>query len=186
MKNSILAAASKRFARYGFYKTTIEDIASDLNKVKSSLYYYFKTKEEIFKAVMEAELEEFAGALRESVEKESSPKEKLRVFICSHLKIFLKLMQGYCTLSEIYFSKHETVEDLRNVFDKREIALVEKIIEDGNKNKEFNAAEPRSCAYVILTAIKGAEQQYFENKNSKNTLTLSKTLADILVRGISR
>ena len=48
----ILNAAQKRFAHFGISKTSMEDIAADIGLSKSSLYYYFTTKEDIFKAVI--------------------------------------------------------------------------------------------------------------------------------------
>ena len=50
----ILSASQKRFGRYGLSKTTMNEIAADVNMSKASLYYYFKNKEDIFKAVLDA------------------------------------------------------------------------------------------------------------------------------------
>ncbi|MFW6389223.1 MAG: TetR/AcrR family transcriptional regulator, partial [Marinilabiliaceae bacterium] len=49
---AILKSARELFAKFGYRKTTMEDIAQALRKGKSSLYYYFKNKEEIFQAVI--------------------------------------------------------------------------------------------------------------------------------------
>ncbi|RFS24029.1 TetR/AcrR family transcriptional regulator [Chitinophaga silvatica] len=49
----ILEAALKRFKRYGLSKTTMEEIARDLEISKGSLYYYFSDKESIYVAVVE-------------------------------------------------------------------------------------------------------------------------------------
>ncbi len=56
-RTAILDASRDLFARFGYKKTTMEDIAMALRKGKSSLYYYFKNKEEIFQAVIELESE---------------------------------------------------------------------------------------------------------------------------------
>lgn len=49
----ILEAALKRFKRFGLSKTTMEEIARDLDISKGSLYYYFSDKESIYVAVVE-------------------------------------------------------------------------------------------------------------------------------------
>ncbi|NSL89691.1 TetR/AcrR family transcriptional regulator [Chitinophaga sp. Mgbs1] len=49
----ILEAALKRFKRFGLSKTTMEEIARDLEISKGSLYYYFSDKESIYVAVVE-------------------------------------------------------------------------------------------------------------------------------------
>lgn len=48
----IMDAAYEQFLRFGYRKTTMEDIAKAAGKGKSSLYYYFKNKEEIFQATV--------------------------------------------------------------------------------------------------------------------------------------
>ena len=81
MRIAIIESSRDLFAKYGYKKTTMEDIANALRKGKSSLYYYFKNKEEIFQAVLE--LEEFIlfSRLKEIVASDIKPKEKLSVYV---------------------------------------------------------------------------------------------------------
>ena len=54
-RNQILKASQEIFEKYGYKKTTIDDIAGELHKGKSSIYYYFISKEDIFRAVLDKE-----------------------------------------------------------------------------------------------------------------------------------
>jgi AcrR family transcriptional regulator len=45
VKNSIVESATKYFSKYGFHKTTMDEIAKNIHKAKGVLYYYFKSKE---------------------------------------------------------------------------------------------------------------------------------------------
>jgi AcrR family transcriptional regulator len=186
MKEEILRAAAERFARYGFQKTTLEEIASDLNKVKSSVYYYFDNKEDIFKAVIEQELDKFALMLRENVNKAESAKEKLYAFINSHLLLFEKLTRGYSTIKDMYFSKHDIIQATRKKYDENEITLIETILKDGAASKDFSVENIKNTALFILTAIKGAEQEYLSQKTFKNMKTVSEIMASVIVNGISK
>ena len=58
-KAMIVAAAANLFSRFGLEKTTMEDIAKASKKGKSSLYYYFKSKEQVFAEVIKKEMEIF-------------------------------------------------------------------------------------------------------------------------------
>ena len=58
---NILSAARRRFAHYGFSKVTMDEIAGDVEMGKASLYYYFPTKEDLFKAVVIQEQNEFVN-----------------------------------------------------------------------------------------------------------------------------
>jgi AcrR family transcriptional regulator len=55
-RESVLLAAQEIIAQYGYKKTTVDDIARKAGKAKGSIYYHFKSKEEIFQAVIENEL----------------------------------------------------------------------------------------------------------------------------------
>ncbi|MBN2535129.1 MAG: helix-turn-helix transcriptional regulator [Spirochaetales bacterium] len=55
IKELIIDSARKIFARFGFKKTTVDEIANSIHKGKSSIYHYFKSKEEIFKDVIKKE-----------------------------------------------------------------------------------------------------------------------------------
>ena len=59
----ILNSAKTIFARYGFKKTTMDEIAQAARKGKSSIYHYFKSKEDIFKAIVEKEADELSAAI---------------------------------------------------------------------------------------------------------------------------
>ena len=48
-----IESAKKLFQQFGLHKTTMEDIAKSAGKGKSTLYYYFKSKDEIFDKVIE-------------------------------------------------------------------------------------------------------------------------------------
>ena len=54
-KNRILNVAGSIFGRFGFQKTTVAEIARAAHNVKGSVYYYFRSKEELFQKVVERE-----------------------------------------------------------------------------------------------------------------------------------
>lgn len=58
-KQEILQAARECFARFGYDKTTLDDIGKMIGRNKASLYYYYKNKETIFAEVIAADVEEY-------------------------------------------------------------------------------------------------------------------------------
>jgi AcrR family transcriptional regulator len=79
-KQQILNAAKVHFNRLGFTKTSVDDIASTLGMTKSSLYYYFKNKEEIFFAAFRDEWENNLDKFEEEASKKSSPSEQILAY----------------------------------------------------------------------------------------------------------
>ncbi|MGD9492745.1 MAG: TetR/AcrR family transcriptional regulator, partial [Bacteroidales bacterium] len=58
VRNSIIESATVFFSKFGFQKTTMNEIAKNLHKAKGVLYYYFKSKEELYSEVLRKELDE--------------------------------------------------------------------------------------------------------------------------------
>ena len=74
----IMESARGLFARYGYGKTTMDDIAEKAGKGKSSLYHYFKSKEEVFEAAVSSEVENLFAVVARAVRKVEKPEEKDR------------------------------------------------------------------------------------------------------------
>ena len=62
-REKILSVASRLFGKYGFHKTTVDEIARAAHKAKGSVYYYFKSKEELFLAVVTQEIQVLKSGL---------------------------------------------------------------------------------------------------------------------------
>jgi len=83
----ILQNARGLFAHYGLKKTTVDDIAAEARIDKATIYYYFKSKHEIFKTAVEREWEILKDAISEAVSKQDSPQRKLRAFTWTSKKV---------------------------------------------------------------------------------------------------
>jgi AcrR family transcriptional regulator len=79
VREEILRKAAELLGRFGFKKTTMEDIARAIGKSKSALYYYYKTKEEIFEAVVSEDIDESRVITEEKMSTVESAPEKFRL-----------------------------------------------------------------------------------------------------------
>jgi len=95
VKNSIIAVARQIFSRFGFKKTTMDEIAIASRKGKSSIYYYFESKEDIFQAVVEKEASMLKRELQEAIKQVADPKEKLKVYVLVRMKTLKNLANYY-------------------------------------------------------------------------------------------
>ncbi|TXK48127.1 helix-turn-helix transcriptional regulator, partial [Pontibacter qinzhouensis] len=87
VKQEILKEAQKLFRQYGCTKTTMEDIAKAAGKGKSTLYYYYKSKDEIFDEVVCREIEDVFCSVKQEVDKLESAEDKLRTLCYTKFKI---------------------------------------------------------------------------------------------------
>jgi len=166
IKTRILNTSAKIFAKYGIAKTTIDDIAKAVNMGKSSLYYYFKNKEEIFKAVIHAEIEEFGTKIRQAVADASSPQDKLRIFAVNRMRSLKELTNAYSALKDEYLTEYAFIQELREEYDRRETALIRSILEEGVKAGLFSITDVDMTSKVFITALKGFEYEWLMKENA--------------------
>lgn len=98
-KAAIIEAAQKLFQQFGLAKTTMEDIAKAIGKGKSSLYYYYATKEEIFQAVVDKEKENIEQHIVTAIGKEESAEQKLLAFAQTKYRALRKRQLLYKIMS---------------------------------------------------------------------------------------
>lgn len=84
----IIEAAGKLFAKFGFDKTSMDDIARSAHKAKRSLYNHFPGKGELFTAVAEQELEKIQASLKPIFEQSTlTPLERLKTYLLLRMEI---------------------------------------------------------------------------------------------------
>ncbi len=96
----ILKKASELFKHFGFYKTAIDDIASEARVGKGTIYYYFRSKYELFAEVIVREGSKLLSLLRSNVESVNAPEEKVLKASLEHVKYLRKNSLLLETLSD--------------------------------------------------------------------------------------
>ena len=178
VKNSIIAVARQIFSRFGFKKTTMDEIAIASRKGKSSIYYYFESKEDIFQAVVEKEASMLKRELQEAIKPISDPREKLKVYVLVRMNTLKKLANYYDAIRSEYLSHLDFVENIRKKYDDEEISMVEAILKEGAEKMELNIENTRLAAIAIVTAMKGLEIPMFWQNNAD--FDMEKRLDDLI------
>ncbi len=160
----IINVASKIFTRFGYKKTTMEEIAMACNKGKSSIYYYFKSKEDIFRAVVETEVEVLKKDLTQEIASVDDPIEQLKKYILFRMHKLKTLTNFYAALNYDYLIHLDFIQNIRKKFDRDEIAVVTNILEKGIEKGEFGIDDPELAAVALVTAMKGLELPLFIKK----------------------
>lgn len=90
-EQEIIEAAQRVFAEFGYKKVTMDDVAARLNITRSALYYYYKSKEELFVAVGEFEFRNYESLLRKAVDSGQTTDERFVAFC----KCFLPMRKKF-------------------------------------------------------------------------------------------
>jgi AcrR family transcriptional regulator len=180
----IVSVAAKIFTRYGFRKTTMDEIAVATRKGKSSIYYYFPSKEEIFKAVVEKEADELKSDLVKEISQIEDPIEQLRAYILFRMHKMKTLTNFYAAVKSDYLNHLEFIEKIRKNYDQNEVKIVTQILVKGMKDKKFVVEDAGLSAVAIVTAMKGLEIPLFINKDHGNIENRLDNLIKILFYGL--
>lgn len=156
-KRNLIDVARQLFAKNGVDKTTMNDIASASKKGRRTLYTYFNSKEDIYRAVVESELNLLYKRLKEVVDRDMASDDKLILFAFTRLDAIKDVVTRNGTLRADFFRDIWEVETIRKAFDLREIHYLELILKDGIDKKLFDIKDVSKTAEILHYAFKGLE-----------------------------
>ena len=194
IRERVILASQRLFQQYGLAKVTMEDVAKAIGKGKSTLYYYYKSKEEIFTAVMEREIGEVVTEMARAVELASTAEEKMSAFCLTKLRALRKKIALYSIVhteiasteigNQVGFSYV-----MRQRYLKRESQLLKGILEFGVEAGEFrslSSSDLDALTFVILSSMHGMEMEMVINYNFDMLEPAISVLTRSLVYGLQR
>jgi AcrR family transcriptional regulator len=192
--DQIIEAAQIRFAQYGFEKTTMKEIAGDLNMSKGSLYYYFPDKENLYKAIVNKEHDLYIREIRAELDQSTGPADLFKKIVFIRQAVFKKLINlGRTRLEsfpDIHMFMKETVAELR----KQEKEIIMGIMVRGVNEGIFEIQDIEKTADLLLDLLRGLRITMlkgvtsFQDVDGEYEQMANNTglLVDIFIKGISR
>lgn len=183
-KNLILKKAAEVFAAKGIDKTTIEDITKKIGKAKSSIYYYFNDKEELFKEVLENEIENFKNEVIKKLNTTVDPITKLRIYFELRMKKTKELVNLFMIKTNEMTPEVACVNEIRKKYDEEEINIIKGILEEGDKRNIFYFPNIENASLVIATVLKISELPFIIPGYISNYDEMMDSLIDMVLYGI--
>lgn len=163
-RQKLVQVARELFALKGIEATTMNDIAATSGKGRRTLYTYFRSKDEIYYAVIEGELEYISDEMDKVIQMDVSPEKKLVLVIYKHLNLIADIVKRNGNLTAEFFNDIRQVERARRKFDMEEINTLRSIIREGVVRGTFEVDSINFVADVIHYAVKGMEVPYIFDK----------------------
>ena len=159
-KAKLVDVARQLFAKMGVENTTMNDIALASKKGRRTLYTYFKSKEDIYMAVVESELDMLSDMMKRVAEKNISPDEKMIEMIYTRLDAVKEVVFRNGTLRANFFRDIWRVEKVRKRFDAKEILLFKDVLREGVEKGVFRIDDIDMTAELVHYCVKGLEVPY--------------------------
>jgi AcrR family transcriptional regulator len=156
-REQILEASTSVFARLGVYKARMDDIVKEVGLSKGAVYWYFKSKDEILKSILELFINRELHGLHELVERDGSVEERLMLmaeYMITDLERYAELMP----IAYEFYALSTRESDIRksfNFFFQRFIQIFEKLIIQGINQGKIKHVDPNETAVAIVGLLEG-------------------------------
>jgi AcrR family transcriptional regulator len=159
---TILSAAKRLFIRFGKRKTTVDEIARAAQVGKGTVYFHFKSKEQIWDTIVGKAVDKAIGRITEALEKVKSAMEKLRSYIKMRYQVFseeldiLNIQQG--VLDELFPEITDITRDLKT----REMGFLSKIFNYGIERGEFRHVDVELISMIMAAALEATGEYWIK------------------------
>lgn len=183
-KETILNQALAIFSRLGFHKTTMADIANASNRGRRTIYTYFKSKEEVFEAVVEREIDKVLILIHQKLKQSVAADEKLLIYFQTRLKSIIELTRYHEALRIAYQNNYQLVERIREKLDKEEKVILKKVIEEGIQQGQFVSDDIKIVVDNLSVMIRGIEFILINEDNEQLSDVQIQSMRDLVLNGL--
>ncbi|MDE5882936.1 MAG: TetR family transcriptional regulator [Muribaculaceae bacterium] len=186
-RDKFIEVARQLFARKGVENTTMNDIASASDKGRRTIYTYFRSKRDIFNAVIESETDQLLTRLRLIVARDTSPEEKLLEYVECRFETMKEIVSRNGSLRAGFFRDVRKVDRARKVITRKETAMLREILQQGVEQGVFDIPNLNHYAVIITQAIHGLDVPYIRDTLSDEGIDkemLKRYISDLILKGI--
>lgn len=152
---TIYMAALKTFARFGYQKTTVEDIAKTINMTKGNLYLYVKNKKDLYRGTVAWALQNWQLRVAAAVDRETDARRRFEV-MCFKAVEYLSSDQYFRQVlihdPDIFpmFPQKDPFEEIN----RNSVMMIKNILEQGIKEKVFRKVDVGRVSEIIFLIYK--------------------------------
>ena len=186
-REKLIDVARQLFAHKGVENTTMNDIATASDKGRRTIYTYFKSKTEIFNAVVNREAQSIIDKLTDLPNMPLPPEEKLMNFIFTRFDAVKEVVGRNGSLKASFFLDVRRVDRIRRVNKYKEIVMLKQILTEGVEKGVFRIKHVDKTAEILLMAMQGLDLHYCRDSFANvgvSKLKLREYIKDFIMNGI--
>lgn len=152
MMQLYLKHAQQLFQRYGYKKTTMDDIAEMCGVAKSTLYHYFDSKNDVFMQVIDMEMAEMRHLVQHEVDKGKNVQSKIQTYF----HVFHKEMLNKRNIYRVMASELRDGKFVYTQFAKLmsyEKNYVAQLLQKAYNNKELTVPDTKKYDFLLIAEV---------------------------------
>lgn len=150
-RKEILEKSTECFIKFGFNKTTLDEIGDAIGFNKAALYYYFKNKEELFVQVVNNQLTMGLNKLQHELENHQDNEGKILKYLWNRTQVYTNLVKLTSLSNENILDLNNTFEEIYAPYKKMEVKYIASILAKGNHSKA--AVEIEEFAGLVIDMV---------------------------------
>jgi AcrR family transcriptional regulator len=158
-RREILLAAARVFARLGYDGATLDDVADQFGATKAVIYYYFRSKEEMYTEIRATAIRDAIERLEAILARGEPPEQTLRAVVTDLVTHTFEDLDRYANVlraRRLSETSHQRVRGLQRRYEE----LVCGIVEAGMRDGVLVARDPKLTTFVILRACLSVADWY--------------------------
>ena len=190
IQQEILKAAIRLYQKFGPNGFTMDDLANATGRSRTSLYYYYKNRDEIYQAVMDKIARDMAAEIHQAVAAVETLRDKIYAFCDTKLKasenwkkVFKAMMasmdaEEQSNHAKVMYSWHKRLIHYESV-------ILNEILAGATRRKEMRAISPGdqdTLVFLIYSGIRGFRREIFELNDPHDMKAALQLLTDMVVK----
>jgi len=183
-RQQILSAAKELFIRKGYSATSMEDIRSHANVSKGSIYYHFRSKQQLFLEIMEQHMVEWMDGWQRRVKPDMTAVEKLYALAAYWVDEF---DDPLLKVADEFIANHGTEPGMMEKL----VALVglqsppiRAVMEEGIASGAFRRDDPETLTHIFVGLMGGLGVTYYEAISLERRQAMYRKAVDVFLHGI--
>jgi AcrR family transcriptional regulator len=180
-EKQIKEAALRLFSARGFHNTTITQIAEAADLGKGTIYWYWKSKEDLAFSLVSDMLQDFLALIEDAGGGEGSVVERFTTLVTRVAELYyretdyLRLLWKF-RVDRSYIFSEEYTEKVASYYVRMRKAL-ENLIAEGMRRGELRKVDARRMAFILLGIAEGLELEWLENEEE---LSMRDALVEVM------
>lgn len=184
-RERLIDVARQLFLHQGIDKTTMNDIATASDRGRRTIYTYFRTKNDIFEAVVSNEAGKILADLESAINSATDATSKIRELVNFRINIARRNAADYQVWYKSLFSSNiKRAQAVREMVTKRLYELIDEILDEGVKSGEFDAGQARLASSTLTMIIRGSDWTIMRQVEQEMYDKWHRESVDFIVNGL--
>jgi len=184
----IIEAATKVFAKNGFYQSKIAQIAKEAGVADGTIYIYFENKDDILISLFEEQMKAVLDNMSRQVAKIDNPAEKMEIFASTHLRL-IEMNKDMAEIIQVELRQSgKFMKEYKNERFLEYLDIIEDIISDGQERGLFRKdVIPGVAKRAFFGALDEVSRFWvLSSRKQHDITTVAKQISDFFLNGIKK